>query len=362
MRIGIHGVALTKEEPAGVEEYTWQLLKHIFELPEADAHRFVLYVPSGGGRRVDVFNQHPHVEVRELSSPLFWTQGRLSLALRNEKELDSFFVPAHVLPRIAPARTVVTVHGLEYEYRPDAYPAWQRQYLARATKEAVRRTHRVLVPSQKTKEDLVELYGANPEDIWVVPHGVSAPEQPPRHNPSEENSLLFLGRIEKKKNLEGLLRAYKILREEYNFGFPLILAGSKGFGWEGIFRMIERSPWSDAIHVLGFVSEEAKWRLLSQAQVLVLPSWYEGFGLTILEAQAVGVPVVASLRGSMPEVGGRGALYINPANPYALARAIALAVQDQPLRRELIRLGKENIRRFTWEAAARATLAALTSS
>jgi len=384
MIIGINAAAAIKQPRTGVEEYTYQLIKHLTMLPEAVAHRFFLYTPhlslAKGGVYFD-FDLPENFEVKELRWPApMWTQMRLTSHLVSHKP-DVLFIPVHILPFIHPANSVVTIHGLEYEYFPEYYPMWFRRYLRWNTKYAARHAKKIVAVSDNTKKDLIKLYGARPEKIEVVHHGISIFHSGESENPNSGSGfsvppllktsdgqskpgmtdklpyLLYIGRIELKKNILGILEAYKILKEKYHVPHELILAGSPGFGFEKICSIIHNSE--SIIHKLGYVSERDKWRLLAGASVFLFPSFYEGFGLPILEAQTAGVPVVASNTSCIPEVVAGSALMVDPENNEQIAAAVYKIIDDKVMRDKLIRLGFENVKRFSWEKCARETLKVL---
>jgi len=149
--------------------------------------------------------------------------------------------------------------------------------------------------------------------------------------------ILYLGSGHKRKNTDGLKRTFEILKQKHNIPHELILAG-----------------------VNDYVDEEKKWELLKNADVFVYPSFYEGFGLPVLEAQAVGTPVVASNTSSLPEILGSSALLINPNKPEEIAGAIYKVLKDENLRNELIKKGQENVKRFSWLKCAEETLKVIT--
>lgn len=151
--------------------------------------------------------------------------------------------------------------------------------------------------------------------------------------------ILYLGTGHKRKNIEGLKKAYEILKNKYKIEHELILAGVKNH-----------------------VSKDKKWELLEGADVFVFPSFYEGFGFPALEAQSVGVPVVASNISSFPEILKDSALLINPEKPEEIAEAIYKIISNQNLKQQLIEKGYKNIKRFTWEDCAKKTLFTILNS
>jgi glycosyltransferase involved in cell wall biosynthesis len=297
-------------------------------------------------------------KVKVIRWPRLWTQGGLSLELFFHP-VDVLFVPGHVAPLIHPKNTVVTIHGLEYERFPEGYSFWSRLYMRAAIKMSCRAAKKIIAVSRNTKKDLVELYKIPEGKIEVVYEGVNNNDQSSFNDQFSiyKPYLLFIGRLEKRKNIEGMIEAYKILKEKYNIPHSLVLAGGPGYGFEDIKLKIENSFPSENCKLkivnMGYIDEELKRQLLSQADVFLFPTFYEGFGLPVLEAQSVGTPVVTSKASSLPEVAGDGAAYCVPGEPFSIAEAVQAVLGDKDFRDGIIRKGHENIRRFSWDKCAR---------
>ncbi|KKT27231.1 MAG: AprM [Parcubacteria group bacterium GW2011_GWA2_43_9b] len=422
MMIGINAAAAVKQPRTGVEEYTYQLIKHLTMLTEAREHRFLLYLPvearrmkagetevivnlstsfrsaqgispeqasrsrAAGASKANLFDfplpLNFEIKILRWPLPFLWTQIRLAWEMWRRKP-DVLFIPVHILPFGAPKNSVATIHGLEYEYFPKDYSLWRRLYLRWSTKRAARRAKKLIAVSESTKNDLIKFYGADAGKIEVVYHGVnfSNPSlpllnlrggeihpNPPFQKEGEISPLnlrgsegelckpyiLYIGRIETKKNIQGILETYKILKEQYNIPHELILAGAPGYGYDNLKFKIANLKLK--ITEIGYIDEATKWQLFSKADVFLFPSFYEGFGLPVLEAQSAGVPVVISYNSSLPEIAGEGALFVNPLNPAQIAEAVKSIIDDKILRDRLIKLGFENVKRFSWEKCARETL------
>lgn len=364
MTIGIIASAAFKKNRTGVEEYTYQLIKHLAMLPESQEHQFFLYNKKRGRKKEDF---PENFVIKPLPAPFFWTQGRLSLEMLFNKP-DVLFAPGHILPIFHPKNSVVTIHGLEFEYFPELYSRFHLQYLKWATRYAVNHAKKIIAVSQCTKDDLAMLYGVNPEKISVIHHGVSVQPQPTTNNQqstTDSKYILFLGTKEKKKNISGLIKAFNFLKEKYNIPHKLILAGGRPnkrfYKEENIKKIIKDLECKKDIINLDFVSEEEKWNLLNYAEVFVYPSFYEGFGMPILEAQAFGVPVITSNVSALPEVVGKAAILIDPKDIREMAEAIYKVINDQNFKNELIKKGQENAKKFSWEKCAKETLKQLTT-
>ena len=335
MNIGINATAAFKQPRTGVEEYTYQLIKHLTMLEQSKKHRFILYSHE------------------QLKWPFpMWTQIRLSAEMIKNKP-DVLFIPVHVLPLIHPKNSVVTIHGLEYEYYPETYPYQHLKYLRWSTKYALKHARKIIAVSENTKNDLVELYGGNPEKIEVVHHGFKN-VRPLGSNIRTDPYILFIGRIETKKNIQGLIKAFYLLKKKYQAPHKLVLIGP--IPRSGLFDT-KRSD----IEFFGYVSEQKKQQLLKNAEMFILPSFYEGFGMPILEAQAAGCPVITSNVSSMPEVAGQGAILIEPKNIEQIAESMYKIINDSQLKKDLIEKGYENIKKFSWQKCAQETLEILTN-
>jgi glycosyltransferase involved in cell wall biosynthesis len=170
--------------------------------------------------------------------------------------------------------------------------------------------------------------------------------------------LLFVSTIEPRKNINSIITAFNLLKQNYKIEHQLVLIGKKGWSYEPIFAAIESSLWKKEIHHLDYLSDELVALFYSKADVFVYPSHYEGFGLPVLEAMTLGAPVVSSNTSSIPEVAGDAAILIDPQDSMQLAEAILKVISDRQLRQDLINRGKERAKLFTWERTARETLKA----
>ena len=377
MRIRINAKAAVQENRTGVEEYAYQVIKHLTLLPEAKAHQFFLLVPKNRYKKFD-FPLPENFIIKELywPFPFFWSQIRLTWEMLINPR-DVFFVHVHVLPFFCPKNSVATIHGLEYEHFPQHYPRWGYYYLRWNTKNVLRRARNIIAVSESTKQDLIKLYQGQADKISVVLHGwdVGKEKGPETQNPSQcspkkstlpqhikKPYLLYIGRIETKKNIQGMLEAFTILKEKFHVPHKLVLAGGKGYGYKILHSQLANFKNKADVILTGYFPQADKQPLLSNAEVFMFPSFYEGFGIPILEAQASNLPVVTSFVSSLPEVAGEGALFIDPNNPTQIAEAVYKIISDQAVRDSLIALGQENIKKFSWEKCARETLNAIISS
>ncbi len=363
MKIGIDASRAFSRERTGIEEYSYQVLKHLRD--KLDGHQVVLYITSCEINEIRKTDWIPKDwKIKIIKWPRFWTQGGLSLEMLLHP-VEVLFVPSHVVPLIHPVKTVMTVHGLEYEMMPEAYSVWARLYMRLSIKLSCRAAGRIIAVSENTKKDLMRLYKIPAEKIRVVYEGANKNFKFEILNlKSNQNDkilnykpyLLFVGRLEKRKNIEGIIEAFKILKEKHKIPHKLVLAGNPSFGYKDLKFRIENSfqisNFKFQIIELGYVDEATKWQLLSQADVFLFPTFYEGFGLPILEAQSAGTPVVTSNVSSLPEVAGEAAAYCDPTEPISIVEAVQSILSDPARKKDLVEKGLENLERFSWEKCA----------
>lgn len=389
MIIGIDASRAFLSKRTGIEEYSYQLIKHLRN--ELAGERVVLYVRKRevedgrwkmeDGRNYEGFELPEKWEVKELWGPRLWTQGRLALEMFLHP-VDVLLVPAHTVPWIHPKNTVVVVHGLEYEFCPEAYSWWERLYMRGSIKNSCRWASRIIAVSENTKRDLMRLYGVPEEKITVVYEGVNFKEQGAgnreqnkywkesrimNHESGDGSTtlssiphllhsnpyLLFIGRIETRKNVGRIIEAFEIFKKKCGTEHKLVLVGKPGYGYEEIANCKLQVANSSDVIELGYVGEEGKWELLRNAAGFLFPSLYEGFGLPVLEAQAMGIPVLTSNVSSLPEVAGDSAILVDPRSVDDIARGIEKIALDSNFRSAIIENGRESAKRFSWEKCSK---------
>ncbi len=275
--------------------------------------------------------------------------------------LDLVHSMLNVVPLAAPTRHVVTVHDVSFMRLPGAHPAHRRWYLTAATRLSVRRAAAVLADSRATKDDLVQLLGADPARVTVVYPGTE-PEFHPRP-PAEVRAfraaqgvagrfVLFVGTLEPRKNVDTLVRAFGALASGGGFEGELVIAGGRGWGTERIDAALAASGVRDRIRQIGYVKSEDLPGWYAAASLVVYPSGYEGFGIPVLEAMASGTPVITSNLSSLPEVGGDAALLVDPRDVSQLAAAMQAVLSSPARQAEMRARGLAQAQRFDWTAAA----------
>ncbi|RCJ29129.1 glycosyl transferase family 1 [Nostoc minutum NIES-26] len=263
---------------------------------------------------------------------------------------------------------VMNIYDLTFIKYPNYTDSVVKKYIKKV-KRCLQWTDLVLTISESSKKDIVEYLQVDPKKIYVTPLAS-------RYYPnclSDENIqtletqvsydfskpyLLFVSTIEPRKNINNIIVAFNFLKKHYKVNHQLILIGQKGWNYEPIFASIKTSPWKNEIHHLDYLSNELVALFYAKADVFVYPSYYEGFGLPVLEAMTLGAPVVSANTSSIPEVAGDAAILVEPNDTIQLAEAILKIISDSQLRKELISKGQERAKLFSWEKTAKATLKA----
>jgi glycosyltransferase involved in cell wall biosynthesis len=289
--------------------------------------------------------------------PKLWSQIRLSLEMINKKP-DVLFIPSHLVPLIHPKNTVVTLHDLGFKHFPELYPPKELIYHNWGMSFSAHHAKKIITDSVYTKKDLINTYNIEPNKIDVVHLGVDLEKFKPDLNVKKRPYILFIGRLEEKKNIVNMIKAYGILRKEKRIKHQFVLAGSPGFGYEKIQDEIAKlsSDIQKDIILPGYISEEEYINRLREAEIFFFCTNFEGFGLPVIEAMATGTAVVASNNTSIPEIAGNAALLVNHKSPLEMAAALSKIINSNSLRQSLILKGRVRSKIFTWEKTAQKTL------
>ncbi len=363
MIIGIDASHANKDKRTGVEEYCFQMIQEFKKIIPPDV-RVILY--STGELLPELSALPKNWEVKILKWPLkkLWSQFRLAYELW-KNSVDVYFSPGQLLPFFAPKNSAVTVHDSAFEAFPSAYRFFGRQYLKLMNRLIVKKASIILTSTEFNKKELLKYYGKLFQDetilkdkIKVVPLAYDST----KYNldvPLEKNIygdyILSIGRLEEKKNTRRIMEAFDSLKKDFS-DLKLVLVGSPGAGYEKVKQAIENSPNKKDIILPGFVPSQKMPSILKQAKVFVFPSQYEGFGIPVLEALAVGVPVVAGDVEALKEVGGDALEYAVVDSVQDISVKIAGLLSDNDKCNQKIELGLKLVKNFSWENTAKQSL------
>jgi glycosyltransferase involved in cell wall biosynthesis len=369
LHIGIDAHAIGARQ-GGNETYIRQLILALAELDQENRYSIYLAEREAVEEWRSLFARaYPNFSVRRLPRPTPIVRAPVALAVELRRRPVDLLHVQYTAPPFCPVPVVATIHDLAFEHHPETFTrrgSWQMKLTVRRT---ARRAARVATVSEFSREDLLRTYRLSPEKVVVTYNGVEPRFQPIPEDPREAASvrerwgiagpyILALGSLQPRKNLPRLIRAYGALRRRHpRINHQLVIAGRDLWLTGEIHRQVAEEPWAREIVRTGYVPDEALPALYRNADLLVYPSFFEGFGLPPIEAMACGVPVVTSQVGSLPEVCGEAAAWIDPYDEASIERVI-FEVLTSPTRQASMRAaGLEQARRFDWQQTAHRTLA-----
>lgn len=363
MIIGIDGNEANVHEQVGVSVYTSSLLKYFSKKANIDL-QFRVYLKHKPNDYLPVSSAFFRYEI--VRGKFFWSQIFLPAALFLKRGIDVFFSPAHYTPRFCPVPIVTTIHDLSYFYYPNEFLKKDLYKLTNWTKRAVNTAAKIIAVSKNTKKDLMKFYQISDDKIETVYNGFEK-----THNlqmdPSYQkdffekwgltigNYLLYVGTLQPRKNIATLLYSFQKIRVA-NPNMKLVLVGRKGWLYEEIYRKTKELDLQNSVLFTGYLLDDEVTLLYKNALCFIMPSFYEGFGIPILEAMSFNCPVISSFTSSLPEIGGDACLYFDPNNKDGLAEKIHILICNETLRKELVKKGRERIKQFSWEKCAEQTL------
>ncbi|MGH9430949.1 MAG: glycosyltransferase family 4 protein [Terriglobia bacterium] len=357
--IAIDATYAVDAQPSGISVYSRRLIESLARLE--CAHRFLICYRLSRFRQRDQFLRLPRAA--QPGAPRFSTrlfQDRLTFWLPWQAPL--FHSLAQRPPAFHFSREIVTIHDVfpitgEGYSRPDFLKKFSNLLL-----EAGRRASIIITPSSYTAGELVRAANTPREKIRVIPEGVDFPDRTmtepekiaarDRWVGNQHRLVLLVGVIQARKNTLGAVRALERMPANYR----LVIAGGDGHGAEEVHDYIQCAGLSGRVRRVGHVGWQDLSSLYQSADVMLFPSFEEGFGLPVLEAMAFGLPVVAAKTSSLPEVGGDAAVYVDPYDDRDICEQVVRVAEDDALRQALIQRGLDRARQFTWRRTAAETL------
>jgi glycosyltransferase involved in cell wall biosynthesis len=351
---------LARRDKAGTGTYAARLLEQFTKRPEL---------------RMDVLNgwhlagKGFAAAATRTAGDVLWTHACLP-ALVWKHGADLLHSPAFVAPIAASCPVVITIHDVTYLLYPTHFASWWTKYLKIVMPPAVRSAAAIICGSENSKRDIARAYGIAFDKVRVVPYGVDHQRFHPRATLDQQwaqelgirdGYVLHVGTFSHRKNIPTLLRAVALLRDKGKWGErQVVLAGSQNLSLKGapeVIATIRELDLSGCVVLTGHTPDDHVAGLYAHASMLVMPSLYEGFGFPVLEAMAVGTPVVCSNNSSLPEVAGDAAILFPAEDQRALAAAMEDLIENRSRAEELRRKGLEQARSFSWQRNAEQTIA-----
>jgi glycosyltransferase involved in cell wall biosynthesis len=288
--------------------------------------------------------------------------------------------PSPILPPLLKCKKVITVHDIYFLLNPYETQKESRNTFNKLILSHLNNADKIIAVSNFTANELLNRFNIPKDKVEVIYHGsdhiekikISSKtnlyqEKMQKHlknkdkafkiknnfNP-ESKIILFAGRIEPRKNLDVLIDGFEILLKSKKYPLNLILAGDIGWEMSGFEKKIMK--FGDQVSITGYLSREDLNNLYRSADILVMPSKYEGFGLPVIEAMNSGLPVITANNSSLPEIGGEAAMYFETNSPESLASAIEQVLYNEKLYNEMVIKGLKRADDFRWETAAEKTV------
>lgn len=345
----------------GPERYQLNLIKEMAALSANTAFSAYLCAPPP----IDwVKGLTPNVSMRSVGASR-WKAIPFGVPFEMLRRPIDLLHATYVAPPLSPKPFVLTIHDLGFELFPEFFPASLRLRLSKLTEWGVKRARLIIADSEETRRTLEQVYGVDSRKISVVLLGCPPDFQ---KTPQAEDALvrsryklppeylLYVGKLQARKNTARLLRAYAKLKKRYPETPDLVLVGRRTWLSDETFASLESSGVTAHIHIIGHVDDAELPAIYRGASVFIFPSLFEGFGFPLLEAMASAVPVASSDLSSLPEVGGDAVVYFDALNEDDIAEKVHTLLNDSALRASLIERGLERIKQFTWETTARQTI------
>ena len=377
MKILYEGTSLfaNKRIPqAGIAHYTYNIYKNLVSLDKSNEYE--VFGLNFIGRPNDFKNNFPKNTkfnlIRYIPGKVWNVTNRKfklpALEVLMGKKADVFiFTQFRMYPTIFAKKRFTVIHDIAFRHYPEYIEAKNLKFLERRVPEAIKKSTKILAVSEYTKWDIVKTYGADPNKIIVTHNAVDTDRFKRTQFTNKiknkyklpDDYILYLGTIEPRKNIANLLRAYSKLPKNIKDQYPLVLAGGGGWNDYEIKLEIENAKKDSQIIQTGYVDEKDIPALYSGAEIFLYPSHFEGFGMQILEAMACGTPVLTANNSSLPEVGGDAAYYVDDKSIDSIRNGIEKLLSDPDLRKELVKKGKQQIKKFSWKESAQKIIDAI---
>ncbi len=358
MRIGID---VRKINDFGIGTYIQNLIKYLLELDKQNQY-FLFF------NHQDIQNfSYPKEQVVKLidNSPKYSIREHFSLSHQAQKyDLQLFHEPHYTLPYFLKCKKVVSIHDLIHLKFPQSLPHRRAYIYAKfMIGQALKKADKILVGSENSKNDIIEMFKTRAGKIAVIFYGVDEIFKPIKDQNLLENFknkyklpdkfVLYSGSIRRHKNLENALRAYALLKDK---SYHLVLAGVGLQNQKQLEPILKELKIENNVKIMPFLDYAELVLLYNSAEVLFFPTLYEGFGLPVLEALACGIPVISSNNSSIVEVSAEAAILVDPLNLKEMADVLEKVLAETSLRQRMIALGLERAKIFSWEKTAQATL------
>ena len=346
MRIAIDAAQAAVDKKTGIEYFSYQLIDNILKYDKKNEYTIL--------SNQDIKFSSKNYKLVKTQKKQFWNKFRLPLLLF-KGNYDAFLEPGYMLPTYTPKNSITYVHDLGFKHFPECYSIKNKLLQEGTLKLAVKKAKAILFLTESSKADFRRFYPNFRRRMQVTSLSIEKQRFDNANTikrPIKDEYILYVGRLEKKKNILNLIKAYIILSKDGSFKHKLVLAGKPGFGYDEIRNEIKKENLESKVLITGYLSDESLPSYYKHASLFVFPSLYEGFGIPLLEAFASKTPVVCSNTSSLPEVAGEGAVYFDPQKPIQMAEAISETLNSKEIQKKLIEQGNKRLAGYDWKKTA----------
>ncbi len=268
------------------------------------------------------------------------------------KSGDILFCPANIAPIFVPSnkKLVVTIHDIAFITHPNTFSKFFRIYYKFIMPFVIKRADKIITASNYSRSEIEKQYPLSKQKVEVIYLGADSRYK--KFDIDKKDQILYVGSMNERKNFIGVVKAFELLNSE---NYKLIVVGNFGSNFvidESNKLTIEKAKNNPNIEFKSGVSDDDLIKLYNNSKLFVFPSFYEGFGLPVLESMTCGTPVVCSSSTSLPEVGGDAVVYCDPFNVDDIKNKLELVLNDKKLQREMIQKGFKRAKEFSWENSA----------
>ena len=362
MRIAVNAIFLQKDQLEGYGHYVNEIFSRIVK--QHPEHEFIFVFDRPYDEKF-IFSSN--VTALVVSPPArhplafkYWYDVKAPRALRSHK-VDVWVQPYGFCSLTTSITQVLMVHDLAFLHYPKFISRYQRLYYKLFTKRFLTKAKTVVTVSEFTKSDIIKHYQISSQKISVIGGAARADFIPLSWFDREDikagfadghEYFLFSGGIHPRKNLMNLLKAFSLFKKWQQSNMKLLVVGRLAWQYDDILQKLKTYKYRDDVVLLGYQPDEQLARITASAYALVYPSYFEGFGLPILEAMQSETPVITSDTSSMPEIGGDAALYANPSDPDAIAKQMLYLYKNESERTGLVGAGTRRAAEFSWDKSA----------
>jgi glycosyltransferase involved in cell wall biosynthesis len=368
MIIGIDGNEANFDKKVGVHQMAFELLWGFYKLNSGKVrsyklqdtkNSYVIYLKSPPRDELPPENDGWHYKI--MPATRLWILSKLMPALYNGDRPDVFFTPSHYLPLLAPMPMVCMITDVGYLEFTGQFRKFDYWQLKIWTAISLIVSKYIIAISDSTKKDIVRHYKFTSKKIKVVLLGPNKSieqlkitsqfvRQILKNYRITKKYLVFVSTLKPGKNVEGLVESFAMLKSK---DYQLVVAGKKGWLYDSIFKKVKKLGITQDVIFTDYVSEKEKKALIQNARALVAPSFWEGFGIDVLNAFSVGTPVVVSNVASLPEVAGKAGIYVDPYSIVSIYNGLKKVINMSPTEyNKQVRLGYLELKRFSWDKSA----------